>query len=107
MEEMAELSRVCMAEKGLAPELGFLEQIRGCNTTEEALGLLKKAGLSQAVLELAACRAKQHMEQWGGGRISVQVMTFSAAYGMLGETEGAESTLRRWKQQRGWEEEAL
>ncbi len=106
MEQMAELTAVTMAEKGL-PENGLPERIRGCNTTEEALGLLKEAGLARDVLRLAARRARFYMEQWGGGKVSVQVMTFSAAYDILGETEGAEAMLQRWRRQKGLGEAAL
>lgn len=110
MEQMAELAAVCIKENGLeeGAQLPLLpERIRGCNTTEEALGLLKEAGLAREVLNLAARRARLYMEQWSGGKVSVQVMTFSAAYDILGETEGAEAMLQRWKMQNGWEEAVL
>ena len=110
MEQMAELTAGCMKEKGLAEEpvaLCLTERIRRCNTTEEALGILKEKGIAREVLNLAARRARLSMEQWSGGKVSVQVMTFSAAYDILGETEGAEAMLQRWKKQNGWEEAVL
>ena len=95
MEQMAALTACA------APELSELKQsIRSCNTTEEAIGLLQKANLAEPVLTLAADRVKQQLESWSGHRLEVQVVTFSASYGILGETGQAKAMLALWRQQR-------
>lgn len=71
----------------IAPDHTKLQQqVLDCNTTEEAIGILKEAGLAEQILDLAAEQVKEHMEVWSGGKVKVQVVTFSSAYGILGRT---------------------
>lgn len=67
--------------------------ILGCNTTEEAMGLLVEAGAQFLVLNEVAGRIKRQLLVWTGGRPEIEVVTFSSAYGILGMTEHAESML--------------
>lgn len=87
MEQMAALTAAVLAEDNKMQAGELEKQVRLCNTTEEAVGILQKAGLAESVLALAARRVKEQMEAWSGGRVTFRVVTFSAAYGILGKTD--------------------
>lgn len=94
MEELARLSACC------APDDAALWKATGaCNTTDEAVGMLREKGLAEAVLSLAAEQVKHRMESWADGKLEIQVMTFSLPYGILGKTKQAEEFLAEWKRQ--------
>ena len=72
-------------------------RIGQANTTEEAVGWLKEAGLAGLVMNIAAERIKRQISQWTAGRIRAEVIVFSSAHGVVGETEQAEAFLGLWK----------
>ena len=71
-------------------------RIGQANTTEEAVGWLKEAGLAGLVMNIAAERIKRQISQWTAGRIRAEVIVFSSAHGVVGETEQAEAFLGLW-----------
>lgn len=72
--------------------------VRGCNTTDEVIGILLEYQLAEPVLAMAAEWAKKWMETWADGKTEVQVVTFSSAYGILGKTKGADALFQYWKE---------
>lgn len=76
------------AAAGIVPSL--VPDILGCNTTEEAMGILVGAGAQTPVLNEVAGRVQTQLMRWTGGRPEIEVVTFSSAYGILGMTERAE-----------------
>ena len=61
--------------------------------------MLKKFGMAEQVLQLAAECVKQQMEKWVGHGLQVEVVTFSSANAVFGCTAEAQNTLKLWKQQ--------
>ena len=92
MEQMAVLA----GELG-HPELGA--EIRACNTTDDALELLKQQGLAEEILKLTAARVKYWIECWGENRLSAEVVTFSTAHQILGATDNWQNGFDMWRQQ--------
>ncbi len=85
----------------LAQELGhpeMQEQILACNTTDDALALLKEQGLAKTLLNRTAFYVKRWMEAWSGGRITAEAVTFSTAHQLLGATENWQSAFDAWKE---------
>ena len=85
----------------LTEELGhpeMQEQIRACNTTDDALALLKKQGLAKPLLNRTAFYVKRWIETWSGGRITAEAVTFSTAHQLLGATENWQSAFDAWKE---------
>ncbi|MCC8060997.1 MAG: cobalt-precorrin-5B (C(1))-methyltransferase CbiD [Clostridiales bacterium] len=85
MELMETLTREALDAGADGEDL--LGRIRGCNTTEEAVGILVEVGLAQAVLTHTAVAVKRWMEHWSQGKTTVEVIVFSSAYGIAGMTE--------------------
>lgn len=77
MEIMAD----CAREAGADQEV--IQKVESSNTTEEGLGWLKAAGFMEKTMEIAAGRIKFYLEKGREG-ISVEVVTFSKVYGILG-----------------------
>lgn len=113
MEIMEMLAKSCVEEghslsvvprtgaRGGAAEL--LSGVRRANTTDEAIELLAQYSLAEPVLALAASRVKAQMEQWGKGKLTVEVIVFSSS-GLAGKTDQAQEFLDRWEQRKaGWE----
>lgn len=96
MELLEQLTRAC-GERDEA----FLARIRQSNTTDEAVACLQEHGLGRQVLNLAAERVKKAMEGWSGGRVQVEVITFSTASQMYGETGGAKAFREDWIRGKG------
>ena len=94
MEQMAVLA----GELG-HPELG--DGIHACNTTDDALELLKQQELAEEILNLTAAHVKHWIECWGENRLSAEVVTFSTAHQILGSTENWQSGFFAWKAQSG------
>lgn len=72
------------------------------NTTDEAVGILMQYGLAELVLDDVAAAVKTQMQAWGGGVVEVEVVTFSSAYGILGETSRVRPWLEEWRQRKDW-----
>ena len=94
MEQMAVLTR----ELG-HPELQ--EWVRACNTTDDALALLKEQGLAKPLLCRTARYVKNWIETWSGGRITAEAVTFSTAHQLLGATENWQKLFDAWQETSG------
>ena len=100
MEQMAVLTK----------ELGhpkLQEQIRACNTTDDALALLKEQELAKPLLDRTALCVKHWMETWSGGQIAVEVVTFSTAHQLLGATENWQKAFDAWLETSGRGKDSL
>lgn len=94
MEQMAVLTK----ELG-HPELQ--ESIWACNTTDDALALLKEQGLAKPLLCRTAEYVKHWIGAWSGGQIVAEAVTFSTAHQMLGATENWQKAFYAWKETSG------
>lgn len=99
METLARLTQISMEERKMEDE-GVLNRILFSNTTEEVLGILVERGLAQGVMDLAARLIRNQMELWSGGKIRIEVVTFSTSYDILGranwrdgETDGVQESV--------------
>ena len=100
MEQMAVLTK----------ELGhpkLQEQIRVCNTTDDALALLKEQELAKPLLDRTALCVKHWMETWSGGQITVEAVTFSTAHHLLGTTENWQKAFDAWLKTSGRGKDSL
>ena len=100
MEQMAVLTK----------ELGhpkLQEQIRACNTTDDALALLKEQELAKPLLDRTALCVKHWMETWSGGQIAVEAVTFSTAHQLLGATENWQKAFDAWLETSGRGKDSL
>lgn len=68
-------------------------QILASNTTEEALDYLQAAGCRDEVMEAAGCRIRSYLMRWAGGKVDVEVVTFSTSHGVLYRSSGAEALI--------------
>jgi len=83
---------VCGIEAGI--HLTLLRQILECNTTEEALECLKKAGCLTAIIDRLVKRIEEHLLLRVKGAIQVAAVLFSNQYGLIGKTSLAEELLK-------------
>ena len=65
------------------------------NTTEEAVALLKEAGLLEATMEETAERIQFYLQKRCRGLIKTEAVLFSNQMGYLGETVGAEEMIEQ------------
>lgn len=94
MEILWNCTKDCMrrVEDRKSDKEKWLEQrILGANTTEEAVELLKKTGILEAVMAETAERIREQAVCFAAGKSAVEVVTFSSVYGILGKTGGAEA----------------
>lgn len=94
MEKLAE--QVCRDRKD-SQKYRLFQEIRGANTTEEAVGRLKAEGLAQEVLTCGAKRVQEQVLLWGRGRLKAQVIMFSSAHQVIGKTGQTERFLQLWR----------
>ena len=72
-------------------------QVRGSNTTEEAVGYLKMAHLAEPVLCHGAEKVKRQIIRWAGGRLDAEVAMFSSVHQIAGKTRHVEQFLYLWR----------
>lgn len=98
METLAGLLDICREEETKAGDVGacLREKILAANTTDEALGYLLPVpaahgggSMAEEVLCKAACAAAKNLAAWGADAFTAEVITFSSALGLMGETPGA------------------
>lgn len=77
------------------PGSGLNERILTANTTEEAVGYLKEAELTEQVMTEVTVRIKDHLERWSHGKVRAEVVTFSTVYGILGKSMGANALIKK------------
>ncbi len=93
MEQMAQLTEALGYQK-------LKQQILSCNTTDDALELLKQHGIAGKLLDLTAEYVKRQLEQWSDGKICAEVVTFSTAHQMFGTTTDWKRLFETWKRER-------
>lgn len=64
------------------------------NTTEEAVGLLKEAGLEAAAMAAVADRVREQIALWHGEAAAVEAVVFAVGHGITGMTAGAKAMIR-------------
>ncbi len=83
----------CSLEAGASLET--LRRTAECVTTEAAFSLLKKEGLAQAVLDIAAERATVHMARRVKNQVTAGIIIFSAESGLTAWGGEAEAILEK------------
>lgn len=100
MELMERLTRQICDGMWREPEAErelFLREIKGSNTTEEAVERLKKRGLAEPVLNLAAEQVKEQIAGWLGGGMKAEMVVFSSLHKAVGKTRGADEFLHLFR----------
>ncbi len=87
MELMAAAAIRCGAPAGVA------EEILGCLSTEEAIGIYKREGIGGKCFAHIMERIKHYLDKRAKGRIDVQCIVYSNQYGLLGQTGEAAAFL--------------
>lgn len=95
MEILSGLAREAMGDQ---EQEALLTQIGACVSTDEAVRLLREAGLDRVVLQQMTQQIKQTLEQHAGGRLQVEVVVFSNVYGTLGKTAHAVEAMQTLEQ---------
>ena len=85
MEITAELAAVAQPET----EARICEEIKGCVSMDEAVGVLRAYGVDRPVLQEMAERVKHQLEAWSEGRLKAEAVLFSNRFGALGVTRDA------------------
>jgi cobalt-precorrin-5B (C1)-methyltransferase len=75
-------------------------QILSCVTTEEAVNVLKKAGLCEKTMELIMQKIMFYLNKRAAGKIAVACILYSNEHGGLGESAGAAELLARLKEEK-------
>ncbi len=73
-----------------------IEELLSCVACDDALRLLKEAGVCEAVLSRLTRKIDENLSR-RGGELAVGAVLFSKEYGHLGETDNARSLLERFK----------
>lgn len=85
MEITAELAAMAQPET----EARICEEIKGCISMDEAVGVLRAYGVDRPVLQEMAERVKHQLEAWSEGRLKAEAVLFSNRFGALGVTRDA------------------
>ncbi len=85
MEITAELAAVAQPET----EARICEEVKGCVSMDEAVGVLRAYGVDRPVLQEMAERVKHQLEAWSEGRLKAEAVLFSNRFGALGVTRDA------------------
>ena len=75
-------------------------QILSCVTTEEAVNVLKKAGLCEKTMELIMQKIMFYLNKRAAWKIAVACILYSNEHGGLGESAGAAELLARLKEEK-------
>ena len=75
-------------------------EILDCVTTEEAVNVLKKAGLCEKTMELIMQKIMFYLNKRAAGKIAVACILYSNEHGGLGESAGAAELLARLKEEK-------
>lgn len=77
------------------------DRIMKCINTEEMISLLTEWNLKEAVMESICNKIKEHVDRRTGGRMKTGVMLFSEHYGFLGQTNGTQELLEKYRDSKG------
>lgn len=75
-------------------------QILSCVTTEEAVNVLKKAGLCEQTMKLIMQKIMFYLNKRAAGKIVVECILYSNEHGGLGESDGAAELIGRLKEEK-------
>ncbi|MGE4588767.1 MAG: cobalt-precorrin-5B (C(1))-methyltransferase CbiD [Acidaminococcaceae bacterium] len=90
-----EILALCAMFEGASKDIGI--KIANSLTTDEAVKILKKEGLSEAVLQKINARIDFYMQQRVHGKIKTAALMFSNVHGVLGKTSHAEELIKLHK----------
>lgn len=94
MEILADIAkRYCPAES--FPLVA--QKLFACVSTDEAVRVLKEAGVASAVLADMTERIRLNMQEWGEGRLRIAVIVFSNVHGVLGMTSDAPAYVQEFR----------
>lgn len=77
--------------------LDCAREILNCNTTDEALAVLKKHGILEGTMRYLMERIQFYLDHRSYQQISLGAVIFSNEFGYLGQTEGAAELIRKLK----------
>ena len=75
-------------------------QVLSCVTTEEAVNVLKKAGLCEQTMKLIMQKIMFYLNKRAAGKIVVECILYSNEHGGLGESDGAAELIGRLKEEK-------
>lgn len=81
-------------------DLSTAKEILNTITTEEALGVLKERNLLEPTMEEILPRVKYYLQHRCGGALCTEAILFSNEYGFLGQTDGAEELLEKFRRRK-------
>lgn len=85
--------------ESLPPGMEELQKrVLQCNTTDEAMELLREKGIHKNVFRDIALRCKEACEEWSRGKTQVEVILFTKIYGEVAATDSAGKWLKELKQ---------
>lgn len=82
---------LCKIEKDLYNECN--SGIENCISTDDAVTLLKKAGIAEHVMKEMTIRIQRNMAEWASEGCQVEVIVFSNVHGVLGRTKKVDEWL--------------
>ena len=71
----------------------LLQAVMGCATTDEAVRLLKEAGLFEVVMDILLERIALSLKRRAPEEMEMGAVIFSNRYGLLGETDNAQELI--------------
>lgn len=93
MEILASYAAACGVSQA------YIKEILQCVTCDEALRYIKRCELDKAVLSLLSERISFHLNHRTGGQPQVEAILFSNVFGLLCETQKADSLLRKLREE--------
>lgn len=93
-DSRAELMAAAAVRAGASIETA--REILGTITTEEAVGILKREGLTQPAMAEVTQRVRYYLQHRCHGALQTEAILFSNQHGYLGETEGAEELIKKF-----------
>lgn len=94
-DSRAELMAAAAVRAGASIETA--REILGTITTEEAVGILKREGLTEPAMAEITQRVRYYLQHRCHGALQTEAILFSNQHGYLGETEGAEELIKNFE----------
>ena len=99
MEILTGITESIIGEAETGQTADLRSALAECVMTDEAVRILKEYRLDVPVLTEMTRRIKAVMEEWGRGKMKVEVVVFSNVHGELGRTENALEYMRILQEQ--------
>ena len=84
---------LCTCALQAGAELSLLHSIMDCVTTDEAVTLLKQAGILREVMDILLAKIEFYMQKRVFDGIQIGAVIFSNMHGLLGMTKEAETLI--------------